>query len=104
LIYRIELPSFLKEVVELDKYCSWIDKKAKSLQRRDRKKGIKLRLEKYRGIINDAVLDSKGKDAYTGETLEWHKILKYNNSEAEEQKSDYKKAFYMLPTIDHNKK
>ena len=72
----------------------WISRKAKSLQRRDRKKSGKIAsVDEYRKAIKKAIEESCGRDYYTGEKLDWHLIT--------DEKVGRSKRFHNLPTIDH---
>ncbi len=52
-------------------------------------------------MIHLAVLDSKGRDFYTGKPLDWSLISKWDNASAKRGKGQHKKAFAFLPTVDH---
>lgn len=51
--------------------------------------------------IHRAVVESKGRDAYTGETLEWSRISTYENEKSKSGGRHYKATFALLPTVDH---
>jgi hypothetical protein len=51
--------------------------------------------------IHRAVTASNGRDEYTGETLDWSLLSRYNNDESEEKRRHYKASFALLPTVDH---
>jgi hypothetical protein len=55
----------------------------------------------YKTAIHKAVEDSRGIDAYTGETLDWRKISKWRNQGSKRGGREYKKRFALLPTVDH---
>jgi hypothetical protein len=44
---------------------------------------------------------SEGRDAYTGERLDWTLLSKYNNEESKAGRHGYKSGFALLPTVDH---
>ena len=44
---------------------------------------------------------SDGKDAYTGELLDWMLISTYDNDESKIGRHTYKAKFASLPTVDH---
>ena len=99
---KYELPEFLKGVVPQAKYERWLHRKAVAHVRRDRKSGnTSATNEEYKLAIHEAVRGSKGVDAYTGETLEWALISKYDNTDSEQGGRNYKKGFALLPTVDH---
>jgi hypothetical protein len=100
---RHVLPPFLvdNEVTERV-YLDWLNRKAATHKQRDRKRGfLEVTGAKYRNEIHEAVLRSDGRDAYTGELLDWSLISKYNNDASKEGRHNYKAAFAMLPTVDH---
>lgn len=87
------LPSFLEGVVSEDTYLRWLQRKAFTHAKRDRLRGYKnISVALYKKQIHDAILKSEGKDAYTGEKLDWHLLSKFRGK---------KKGFGMLPTVDH---
>jgi len=70
--------------------------------RRDRERGNEeATTEEYKIAIHQAVKESRGKDAYTDEDLEWHLLSKYDNKESKKQGRQYKKLFALLPSVDH---
>jgi hypothetical protein len=96
------LPPFLKDRVELPVYEHWLARKAAAHLKRDRKRGYEgITGAIYRGAIHEAVLQSHGKDVYTGEELDWSLLSQYNNDESESGKHGYKAGFALLPTVDH---
>jgi hypothetical protein len=99
---KYALPSFLTGTVDQALYQRWIAHKAKGHVRRDRKRGNLTAIgEAYRLAIHEAVCASNGKDAYTGEALDWSLLSCYNNAESAEGKRSYKHGFALLPTVDH---
>jgi hypothetical protein len=55
----------------------------------------------YKEAIHVAVEASGGIDAYTGLSLKWELISRYNNAEGKKGGRAYKKKFGDLPTVDH---
>lgn len=99
---KYALPVFLIAVVAQAAYERWLHRKAAAHVRRDRKRGNQSALnEAYKKAIHEAVCQSGGKDAYTGEDLHWHLISKYNNHASANGRREYKAGFALLPTIDH---
>jgi hypothetical protein len=99
---KYDLPQFLSGVVSHDTYVRWLGRKAQAHLKRDRKRGNKSATGKsYKKAIHDAVLKSAGRDAYTGEVLNWKLISQYKNAESKKGGRDYKKGFALLPTVDH---
>jgi hypothetical protein len=99
---KYALPAFLAAVVAQVAYERWLHRKAVAHVRRDRKRGNRAALnELYKKAIHDAVCQSDGKDAYTGEPLDWNLISKYDNQASAQGRRVYKAGFARLPTVDH---
>lgn len=96
-----ELPPFLEAVVSLDVYERWLVRKAAAHVKRDRKRGHTCSGSAYRHAIHEAVLRSDGRDAYTGEALDWTLISTYDNEDSKAGRHAYKAGFALLPTVDH---
>ena len=97
-----QLPTYLEGLVQPLVYERWLVRKAAAHLKRDRARGYKnITAAAYRDEIHEAVLQSNGKDAYTGEKLDWSLISTYNNDKSESGKHDYKASFALLPTVDH---
>src|SRR5262245_26915547 len=96
------MPAFLNGLVSQEAYERWLGRKAMAHCKRDRKRGSKTATRAlYKEAIHAAVLLSEGRDAYTGEQLNWKLISTYNNDESKLGKSSYKAGFALLPTVDH---
>jgi len=96
------MPSFLAEAVSADAYERWLARKAAAHVKRDRKRsqaGVTQSL--YKEAIHGAVALSEGRDAYTGEDLNWKLISLYKNEESKAGRHGYKAGFALLPTVDH---
>jgi len=99
---RHALPEFLVGRVDPLVYERWLARKAAAHLKRDRKRGYEgVSGAQYRDEIHKAVLESAGRDYYTGEELDWSLISKYNNEESIAGRHGYKASFALLPTIDH---
>ena len=97
-----DLPPFLEDVVTREAYVRWLQRRAMAHIRRDRKRGNKAAsVSEYKRAIHQAVCSSQGRDAYTGEQLDWALISKYNNDESKQGRRTYKAGFALLPTVDH---
>ena len=98
------LPSFLSGRVTQGQYCQWLDAKAKTLFKRDRKRGkafaFKATEALYKSLIHLAVVNSNGCDPYTGEKLAWELISTWTNVKPEHPER-LEKKYALLPTIDH---
>ena len=99
---KYELPTFLAEAVSAATYERWLRRKAQTHVFRDRKRGNRTAIgEAYRIAIHAAVIQSQGRDAYTGEMLDWKLISIYNNLKSKKEGRKYKHSFALLPTVDH---
>ena len=99
---RYQLPSFLLGQVTQEAYERWLRRKAQAHVRRDRRRGNETAIgEAYQAAIHSAVLESGGRDSYTGEELNWSIISKYDNDKSQEHGRHYKRGFALLPTVDH---
>lgn len=97
-----ELPIFLDEVVTREAYVRWLQRKAAAHVNRDRKRGNDYAtVSEYKRAIHNAVCASQGRDAYTGEQLDWSLLSKYDNDESKQGRRGYKARFALLPTVDH---
>jgi hypothetical protein len=95
------LPAFLELVVSREGYERWLLRKAAAHVKRDRKRGHQCDDSAYRDAIHQAVVRSGGRDAYTGEELDWTLISKYDNEASKAGRHSYKSSFALLPTVDH---
>ena len=96
------MPAFLAENVSADAYERWLSRKAAAHVKRDRKRSqSRVTQSLYKEAIHAAVVLSEGRDAYTGEALDWKLISKYNNEDSQKGRHGYKAGFALLPTVDH---
>lgn len=99
---KYEIPEFLKGVVEQVTYNKWLERKARSLRKRDKKRFDDVEtLAEYKERIHKAVYDSSGNDYYIGNRLDWSLIGTYRNEESKLKRGIYKNKFAHLPTVDH---
>jgi len=99
---RYALPECLLGRVDQPVYERWLARKAAAHLKRDRKRGYEgISGALYREEIHKAVVESCGRDFYTGEELDWSLLSKYNNEDSIEGRHAYKAGFALLPTIDH---
>lgn len=99
---RYSCPDFLLGEIDQEKYEKWLRRKALAQLNRDRKRGNSTSQGvDYRDALHSAVIESRGLDYFTGERLDWTLISKYDNEESRSRRREYKKAFAMLPTVDH---
>lgn len=99
---KYSFPDFLEGKCTKEAYGRWLQHKARTHRKRDKKRGNEDALiENYKVAIHQAVMQSCGLDAYTGEPLRWDLINKYNNEESKARNRKYKHEFADLPTIHH---
>jgi len=99
---KYELPQFLVGTTAQAAYTKWLSGTSKRHFLRDKKRGNKMiSNEAYKMAIHRAVIESNGKDQYTGEALNWSLAGRYNNEESKLGGRKYKAAHALLPTIDH---
>jgi hypothetical protein len=96
------IPQFLEGLVTREHYVRWLQRKAQAHIKRDRARGNTTgSLSEYKRAIHQAVCDSEGLDAYTGEQLDWSLLSTYNNDDSKLGGRAYKTTFARLPTVDH---
>jgi hypothetical protein len=97
------LPGFLEGRCSHSKYLKWLNNKADTLVKRDKKRGKPYALAAtecvYKKEIHDAVLRGGDYDPYTGERLVWELISEWDTSNT--KPDGYKKKFGLMPTVDH---
>jgi len=99
---KYRFPEFLEDQCDPLEFDRWLERKARAHLKRDRKRGnANATRESYKIAIYEAVIRSKGIDAYTGKTLRWDLISKYDNDQSKRKGREYKKEFGDLPTVDH---
>jgi hypothetical protein len=95
-------PACLLEHTSDSVYRRWLERKARAHARRDKKRGWgELTVAQYKAAIHAAVIASGGRDAYTGEPLDWSLLSTYCNEDSKEGRAVYKARFALLPTVDH---
>lgn len=99
---KYALPGFLVGIVDQATYLRWLTRKAQAHVKRDRQRDNSTAIgEAYRVAIHAAVMVGGGRDAYTGEALDWTLLSRYDNLESSEGGRTYKHGFAKLPTVDH---
>jgi hypothetical protein len=98
---KYSLPNFLIGILPQERYTKWLDAKAKAHVKRDLKLRPDITKIEYKKKIHEAVIRSEGKDAYTGEALDWSLISTWNNKEAKAHGSRSTSKFALLPSVDH---
>lgn len=99
---KYQVPAFLSTILSQKEYERWLRRRAIAHVKRDKKRGnLSALAEKYRIAIHNAVLDSEGRDYYTGEGLNWALVSAYDNLESKAHGRKYKARFALLPTVDH---
>lgn len=98
-----KLPPCLHKIgVPETDFLDWLDRKARAHVVRDIARGRDVTVPQYKLAILRAVEESEGLDYYTGESLDWASIRKWNNEEAKLGRAEYRKKFWNLPTVDHD--
>lgn len=83
-------------------YSRWLQRKAEAHVKSDRRRGNpNATISTYKQAIHKAVVASGGRDAYTGENLDWSLISQYDNEKSKQLGRSYKKELAALPTLDH---
>ncbi len=98
---KYPLPKFLIGIVSQERYSHWLDAKAGAHVKRDKKHRPDITRAMYKKLIHEAVILSNGKDAYTGEALDWSLLSSWDNDKAKEHGSRYKSELALLPSVDH---
>jgi hypothetical protein len=99
---KYQAPAFLDGLHDQDAYERWLHRKALAHVKRDRKRGNTTATNaEYKIAIHEAVVMSEGRDAYTGEDLDWSLLSTYNNDASKRGGRAYKKRFELLPSVDH---
>ena len=97
---KYHLPDFLESIVAQDTYDRWLHRKAVAHVWRDRRRGNDTATNsEYKMAIQKAVKNSKGKDAYTNEKLDWSLLSQYDNAASRKYGRAYKKKFALLPLL-----
>lgn len=95
-------PQFLLRIVSQDKYEKWLSRRASAHVKRDRKRGNQTAtVAAYKVAMHRAISESEGRDAYTGELLDWRLISQYDNADSKKGGRKYKQRFALLPSVDH---
>jgi hypothetical protein len=102
-IIKYPLPSFLEGRLAPAVYYKWLNVKAITLLKRDRKRkkayAVAATMPVYKSKIHNAVNAGGERDPYTGEELAWELIMTWDTSH--DQPDGYKKKFALMPTVDH---
>ena len=94
-----EPPAWVKS--ESASYKRWLNKKANSVMKRDRKRGGTYCVKEAMDAIHQAMHSSDGIDPYDGMAMNSELMGAYNNADSKARGAAYKRDFYRLPTIDH---
>ena len=98
---KFAMPAFLEGVVEPPTYARWLARKAVAHVRRDGSRGRSCTVAEYKLAIHAAVVACGGRDAYTGEALDWHLLSRYRNDASRDGRHAYRSGFALLPSVDH---
>ena len=98
-------PSFLEGVLTYEEYRRWLGGKAKSHALGDRRRwsdsGVWPSVSGYNMAIHQAVLDSEGRDFYTGEELDWALLRPGVYDSRIRYDSKTRRRFFLRPSVDH---
>jgi hypothetical protein len=101
---KYPLPSFLAGHTSQDDYDRWLNQKSWSLLCRDKLRkrpyALSATRELYKQTIHDAVVAGGIVDPYTGDTLRWNLIHKWDPAK-DTGHGNFEKEFSLLPTVDH---
>jgi hypothetical protein len=115
-VIKYPLPPILTGVCTTLKYHKWLTCKADQLNERDKKLnrpyGLKFSVADYKMKIHNDVLKNNGLAPYSGDTLRWDLMGKWNDNNDNRSKTSrrfpglvrglaMKKEFFLLPVIDH---
>jgi hypothetical protein len=97
------LPGFLAGRCSHTVYVKWLNNKADTLIKRDKKRGkpyaADVTASVYKNKIHEAVMNGGERDPYTGEALVWEQISTWDTKQ--QQPDGYKRKFFLMPTVDH---
>lgn len=99
--FRYAVPDCIKDQCEQVKYSRWLQRKAMTHARRDRKRNMACTIARYKAEIHAAVCASGHLDFYTGESLDWSLVGTYDNESSKVGRTQYRKDRALLPTLDH---
>ena len=101
---KYRLPDCLREHnVDEQAFVRWLHRKAQAHVNRDRKRDVQnISVAGFKEAILRAVIEAGGRDYYTGQALDWHRISKWNNADSSQNSVAYKREFWNLPTVDHD--
>ena len=99
---KYQRPDFLGSAATQESYEKWLHGRAVAHVKRDRARGNTTATnELYKIAIHRAVLNSEGRDHYTGEILDWSLLGRYSNEESKAHGRRYKATLALLPSVDH---
>jgi len=87
--------------IDEDAYFKFLARKAVGLRRRDRNRGGSYSGQECKEAIHAAFCASDGIDPYDGRPMDGSLLNQYDNDASAKGRTDYKRWFYRLPTIDH---
>ena len=100
---KYPFPSFLEGRCTSTVYLKWLNLKASTILRRDKKRRkpytLTATVANYKEKIHNAVTAGGGCDPYTGEPLKWELISTWDTSQV--HPDGYERKFALLPTVDH---
>jgi hypothetical protein len=103
-LVKYPLPAFLEGRCVPSEFYKWINCKADTMLKRDKKRGKPYARSAtkatYKGKIYEAVVKSGDRDPYTGDIFAWELIGTWDTRTA--HTSEYKRQYALMPTVDHS--
>jgi hypothetical protein len=101
---KYPLPAFLEGHCEPSVFYKWVNCKARTLLRRDKRRGKPYAKTAtratYKDKIHQAVFESGERDPFTGDLLAWELIGTWDSSTTHSE--EYERQYALMPTIDHS--
>jgi hypothetical protein len=108
---KYPLPAYLQDIYTVSSYAGMLKLKARNLRNRDRRNkkpvALKYSVAKYREKVHGAIMDGGRTDPYTGETIDWTLISKWDGVAGKDRgipnllAVGFDKSLYLSPSIDH---
>ena len=96
-------PEWLINQCRQEVHVRWLSRKAAAHCRRDRHRHADspASVRSCKGAIHQAIITSRGNDAYLGESLSWTLLSTYRYKVFKVRKRAFKHSHAQLPTVDH---
>jgi hypothetical protein len=110
--YKYPLPSLLEGIATVSQYDKWLNNKADTLRRHDLKMKRPFAREcskaVYKQKIHEAIMNSDGKDPFTGDVLRWDLVEEWKSKGKGKTAGNkisrsgaFDKEFFLKPVVDH---